>query len=74
MATLKVTKIGNSLGLILPKDVAARLRVGKGDKLSYAETPEGIELSTYDADFQEKLELSRQIARRYRNALRELAK
>ncbi len=53
MATLKVTQIGNSLGVILPKEVAARLKVEKGDELAYVETPGGIELTSYDPSFEE---------------------
>lgn len=74
MATLKVTQIGNSLGVILPKEVAARLKVEKGDELAYVDTPGGIELTSYDPDFEEKMEAARRVAKRYRNALRELAK
>ena len=43
MATLKVTQIGNSLGVILPREVAARLKVEKGDEVAYVETPGGID-------------------------------
>jgi putative addiction module antidote len=74
MPTVRVTRVGNSLGVILPKDVTARLKVEQGDELTCTETPNGIELSAYKPDFEEKLELARRIARRYRNALRELAK
>jgi putative addiction module antidote len=71
MATLKVTQIGNSLGV---KEVAARLKVKKGDELAYVDTPDGIELTAYDPSFERKMEAARRVARRYRNALRELAK
>jgi putative addiction module antidote len=74
MATLKVTQIGNSLGVILPKDVAARLRLEKGDELVCIETPGGIQLTPYDREFEQKMEAARRVAKRYRNALRELAK
>ena len=74
MATLKVTQIGNSLGVILPKEVAARLKVEKGDQLAYVDTPGGIELTSYDPSFEQKMEAARRVATRYRNALRELAK
>jgi putative addiction module antidote len=74
MATLKVTQIGNSLGVILPKEVAARLKVKKGDELAYVDTPGGIELTSYDPSFERKMEAARRVAKRYRNALRELAK
>ena len=74
MTKLKVTQVGNSLGVILPKNVAARLGVAKGDELSYSETPQGIELTGFDLDFQKKLQAARKVTRRYRNALKELAK
>ena len=74
MQKLKVIKIGNSLGVILPKETVARLRVRKGDELTCVETPNGIELTTYDPRFKKKLTVARRVARRYRNALRLLAK
>ncbi len=74
MAKLKVTQIGNSLGVILNKEVAARLKLQKGDELTYTETANGIELSPYDTQFAEKMKVARRIAKKYRNALRELAK
>lgn len=74
MAKLKVTQVGNSLGVILPKEVALRLGVAKGDELSYSETPQGIELTGYDPEFQRKLDAARKVTRRYKNALKELAK
>lgn len=74
MPKLKVVKIGNSLGVILPKQTAERLRVGKGDELNCIETRGGIELTAYDPGFENKLAVARRVARRYRNALRELAK
>ncbi len=72
--TLKVRKIGNSLGVVLPKDVLAKLRVGEGDELSVSETPDGVALQLHDAEFQEQIEAARRAMKRYRNALRELAK
>lgn len=72
--TLKVRKIGNSLGVVLPKDVLAKLRAGEGDELSVVETPDGVALKREDAEFQEQVEAARRAMRRYRNALRELAK
>ena len=74
MQKLKVIKIGNSLGVILPKEIVARLRVRKGDELTGLETPNGIELTAYDPGFEKKLTIARSIARRHRNALRLLAK
>lgn len=71
---LKVRKIGNSLGVVLPKEMLAQLRVGEGDELHVIETPDGIELRAYDPEIERQLEIARKIARRYRNTLRELAK
>jgi putative addiction module antidote len=72
--TLKVRKIGNSLGVVLPKEVLAKLRVGEGDELSVSETPNGVALQLHDAELQEQIEAARRAMKRYRNALRELAK
>jgi putative addiction module antidote len=72
--TLKVRKIGNSLGVVLPKDVLAKLRVSEGDELSVSETPEGVVLTGFDDEVARQVEIMRDIAKRYRNALRELAK
>ena len=72
--TLKVRRIGNSLGVVLPKEVLAKLRVGEGDGLSISETPDGVALTPYDDETERQLEIARDIMRRYRNTLRELAK
>jgi putative addiction module antidote len=72
--TLKVRKIGNSLGVVLPKDVLAKLRVGEGDELTVSETREGVMLTGFDDEVARQVEIMRDIAKRYRNALRELAK
>jgi putative addiction module antidote len=74
MQQLKITAIGNSAGIILPKEVLAQLGVDKGDSLSVVATPNGIELSPYDPTFDEQMKIARDIMARYRNALRELAK
>ena len=74
MSKLKVRKIGNSLGLILPKEMTSHLGVAEGDEVSYNVTPQGVELSGFDPEFQKKLEAARRVTRRYRNALKELAK
>ena len=74
MLKLKVTSIGNSTGVILPKEALAKLRVGKGDTLCLTETPNGIELSPYDPEFEKDMEAGREVMKQYRNALRELAK
>lgn len=71
---LKLIPIGNSTGVILPKDVLARLRVGQGDAVSVSETPGGIELRPYEPDFEEQMAVARGVMERRRRALRELAK
>ena len=71
---LKLTQIGNSVGVILPKEVLARLKVGKGDSLFVTELPDGVTLRPYDAEFAEQMEVAREIMRKRRNVLRELAK
>ena len=72
--TVKISQIGNSLGVILPKEVLAKLGVEKGETLHVINTPDGVELSAFDPDMEAQLDSGRQIARRYRNALRQLAK
>lgn len=74
MGALKVTSIGNSLGIIIPKDLAVRLRLAKGDELHVVETPRGIELTPYDPALEAELKVGRSIMKRYRSALRKLAK
>ena len=74
MHTLKLTQIGNSVGVILPKEVLARLKVEKGDTLYVSETPGGVALSPYDPSFEAQLELGRDFMREYRDTFRALAK
>ena len=71
---LKVTKIGNSAGIVLPKEVLARLRVGPGDALYLSESPDGVRLTASDPDFAAKMEAAEEIMREDRDILRELAK
>ena len=71
---LKVTQIGNSVGVILPKEMLARLKVQKGDSLFVTDLPDGVALRPYDAEFAEQMELAREIMKEYRDVLRELAK
>jgi putative addiction module antidote len=74
MLKVKVRKVGNSLGAILPAEVAARLRVKEGDNLSVTETPDGVQLSPYDPEFDAAMKAFERGRARYRNALRRLAK
>lgn len=74
MHQLKITAIGNSAGIILPKELLARLGVEKGDVLTLVDTPNGVELTAFDPQFDEQMKAAREVMGRYRNALRELAK
>jgi putative addiction module antidote len=74
MVALKITRIGNSAGLVLPKEALAKLRVGQGDTVYLTEAPDGYRITPYDPDFARQMELGRTIMRKRRNALRELAK
>jgi putative addiction module antidote len=70
---LKVTTIGNSVGVILPKELLARLRVGKGDSLFVSELADGIKLAPYDPVFAEQMAVAEEVMRRRRTLLRKLA-
>ena len=74
MHALKLTQIGNSVGVILPKEVLARLKLSKGDTLYVTETPDGIALTPYDPSFEAQVELGREFMREYRDTFRALAK
>lgn len=71
---LKITKIGNSAGVILPKELLAHLNAGTGDTLSVVLTPRGIELSAAEPDFDAQMAAAREVMARRKRALRELAK
>jgi putative addiction module antidote len=71
---LKIKKIGNSAGVILPKELLARLRVDLGDSLYVTETPDGVRLTAADPDFEAKMALAETIMREDRDILRVLAK
>lgn len=72
--TLKLIKIGNSVGVILPKETLARLGVELGDMVDVSEGPEGIRMQRHDHGFAVQMEIAREVMKRRRNALRELAK
>jgi putative addiction module antidote len=74
MLKVKITTIGNSVGVVLPKEALARMRAKKGDILYLVETPQGYTLTPYDQEFSEQMEAADDVMRRYRNALHELAK
>lgn len=71
---LKVTKIGNSAGVVLPKELLAHLDAAIGQTLSVSKTPRGIELSAREPDFDAQMSLAREVMARRKRALRELAK
>ena len=71
---LKIRKIGNSLGASIPKEILEQMNVGEGDTLYVTKTPQGIQLTPYDPEFERAMEAAKDITSRYRNALKELAK
>jgi putative addiction module antidote len=73
MTELKVTTVGNSAGVVLPKELLAKLRVQKGDTLYVVETPDGIELTAYNPAFAEQMALAEEIMREDRDVLKKLA-
>lgn len=70
----KSRKIGNSLGAIIPKEVAARLNIEEGTTLYFTEAPDGVRITAHNPDFAKKMAAAESLSRRYRNALRELAR
>lgn len=70
---LKITAIGNSAGVILPRELLARLRLEKGDELFALETPDGLRLTTYDPTLAKQMEVAEDVMRKDRNVLRKLA-
>lgn len=73
MTKVKVTGVGNSVGIILPKEILAKLRVSKGDFLTVSETPLGVSLSALDSEFEHQMDLAEGIMREDRDVLRRLA-
>ncbi len=75
MSSLKVRKIGNSLGVVLPKELLARLKVEDGDNVFVTEAPDGsLRITPYDPAFEGQMAAAKDVMARYRNTLRELAK
>lgn len=71
---LKIRKVSRStLGVTLPKDLVAELGLAEGDELYVVRTPDGVELTRLDPDFEEALEISRRVIRKYPNAMKKLA-
>jgi putative addiction module antidote len=74
MTTLKLTQIGNSVGLILPKEVLARLKLEKGDTVFVTDAANGVMLTPYDPTLDEQLKAGREFMRDYRDTFHHLAK
>jgi putative addiction module antidote len=74
MSALKLTQIGNSVGVILPKEVLARMKVEKGDTLFLTDAANGITLTAYDPQFEAQMQAARHIMKKRRAVLHELAK
>ena len=70
---IKITTIGNSAGIVLPKALLARLRLEKGDTLYATELPDGLKLSPFDPKLARKMEIAERVMREDRNVLRKLA-
>ncbi len=73
MATVKVTTVGSSVGIVLPKEILERLHIEKGDVLYVSEVPGGVQLTPYKPEFGRIVAAGRRVTRKYRNALRKLA-
>ena len=71
---LKLRKIGNSVGVVLPKEILAHLKVGEGDTVTVTETQDGARLTGGNPEFAKTMAVFESLSRRYRNTLRELAK
>ena len=73
MSTVKLTTVGNAVGIVLPRELLAKLQVKKGDTLYVIETPGGIELTPYRPDFARQMDLAEDIMRENRDILKKLA-
>lgn len=71
---LKLRKVGNSLGVVLPKEALAHLKLQEGDSLTLTETQDGVRLTAANPEFSKTMSVFESLSRRYRNTLRELAK
>lgn len=71
---VKVTQVGSSLGVVLPKSLLERLKVGKGDHLHVVETPTGLVLTPLDPEVQAQLQAMDEVIVEYRETLEALSK
>lgn len=74
MHTLKLTQIGNSIGVILPREALARLKLGKGESVFMTETPQGYTLTPYDPALDEQIAAGRAFMHDFRDTFHQLAK
>ena len=74
MFKVKVTAVGNSMGILLPREALAKLRVAKGDTLYLVENIDGFSLTPFQEDFEDQMRAAEKVLKQYRNALHELAK
>ena len=74
MHALKLTQIGNSVGVILPREMLAKLGVTKGDTIYGIDQPDGVRLTVADPDFAAQMQVARRVMKERRTVLRELAK
>jgi putative addiction module antidote len=74
MISLKLVQIGNSVGFVLPKEAAARLKVEKGDFVFLTESPDGYRITPYDPAFEKQMQAAEHIMKKRRNVLRALAR
>ncbi len=74
MHMLKLTQIGNSVGVVLPKEALARLKVSKGETLFLTETPDGYTLTPYDPSLDEEIQAGRSFMNEFRDTFHQLAK
>lgn len=74
MHTLKLIQIGNSVGAIFPKEVLTRLSLAKGDEMYLTESPDGLRITVHNPEFETQMRAAREIMKKRRAVLRELAK
>ena len=74
MHTLKLVQIGNSVGVILPKEVLARLKIEKGESVYLTDTPHGVAITPYDPSIDDQIALGREFMHEYRDTFHALAK
>jgi putative addiction module antidote len=74
MIALKLTRVGNSTGVVLPKEVLSRLKVDRGDTVFLTETPDGFQITPYDEAFARQMAVAERVLHENRDVLRRLAK